>query len=126
MSQAALECEIQRGIERGWQVPRGENGADTTAIAVPTVVAKLRAAVPKLIKIDCASGRTGLAEYQQSLRRFRSLLPPKNGKPGFIRAFGRCVGCSPEPEQFLPPLKRRTGCYSHMVRKAFDGGVREL
>jgi DNA-binding IclR family transcriptional regulator len=48
MSQAALECEIQRGIERGWQVPRGENGADTTAIAVPTVVAKLRAAVPKL------------------------------------------------------------------------------
>jgi hypothetical protein len=36
MSQAALECEIQRGIERGWQVPRGENEAGTTAIAVPT------------------------------------------------------------------------------------------
>jgi hypothetical protein len=48
MSQATLECEIQRGIERGWQVPCRENEADTTAIAVPTVVAKLRAAVPKL------------------------------------------------------------------------------
>lgn len=38
-SYAALEREIERGIERGWHISRGENEPDTTAVAVPVVVA---------------------------------------------------------------------------------------
>lgn len=36
---AALEKELQVGIKRGWHISRGENEPDTTAVAVPIVVA---------------------------------------------------------------------------------------
>lgn len=36
---SALEKELQAGMQRGWHVSRGENEPDTTAIAVPIVVA---------------------------------------------------------------------------------------
>lgn len=35
----ALEKELQAGIKRGWHISRGENEPDTTAVAVPIVVA---------------------------------------------------------------------------------------
>lgn len=80
MSQAALECEIQRGIERGWQVPRGEkrSGHISNCCAYGRRQAA-RCGTQARSKIDCASGRTGLAEYQQSLRRFRGLLQGRSG-----------------------------------------------
>jgi IclR family acetate operon transcriptional repressor len=36
---AAFERDIQRGIERGWHISRGENEPDTTAVAVPVMMA---------------------------------------------------------------------------------------
>jgi DNA-binding IclR family transcriptional regulator len=35
---AALERDIRQGIARGWQVSRGENVADATAVAVPILL----------------------------------------------------------------------------------------
>lgn len=39
MQRGALEKELLAGIKRGWHISRGENEPDTTAVAVPIVVA---------------------------------------------------------------------------------------
>jgi IclR family transcriptional regulator, acetate operon repressor len=38
-SRAALERDIQRGTDRGWHISRGENEPNTTALAVPIIIA---------------------------------------------------------------------------------------
>ena len=38
-SRAALERDIQRGTDRGWHISRGENEPNTTAVAVPIIIA---------------------------------------------------------------------------------------
>jgi DNA-binding IclR family transcriptional regulator len=40
IDRGALERDIERGLARGWQVSRGENVADATAVAVPLRIMK--------------------------------------------------------------------------------------